>query len=223
MGKAFVSGGAVMTAPVVPVVGTPLSEIAVGSIVKLNESGSPVDFYVAKHDYESGLNGSGKTLLVRVSCHSMVAFNLESANDKSKYENSNLSRWLTGTYYNTLDANVRSLLSTTSFYATNGNGTKVTLSSKVFALSLVELGLTDVFVTGAGSTLPIASTLRSSSHPQWTRSGQDSGANHYDYACAVTSGARKFYKAVTDDEVYARPCFTLPATALVADDGSIII
>lgn len=33
--------------------GIPLSSMPEGSIVKINENGSPVDFYVAKHNYES--------------------------------------------------------------------------------------------------------------------------------------------------------------------------
>ena len=37
---------------------TTLGNKSVGSIVKLKENGVLVDFYVAKHDYENGLNGS---------------------------------------------------------------------------------------------------------------------------------------------------------------------
>lgn len=44
---------------------TTLDNTSVGSVVKLKEDGVLVDFYVAKHDYESGLNGVGRTLLVR--------------------------------------------------------------------------------------------------------------------------------------------------------------
>lgn len=46
-----------------------LSELTEGGIVKINESGNPVDFYVAKHDYESDLNGAGRTLMVRKDCY----------------------------------------------------------------------------------------------------------------------------------------------------------
>ena len=46
-----------------------LSEISEGEIIKLKENGSLVDFYVAKHNYESGLNGEGRTLLVRKDIH----------------------------------------------------------------------------------------------------------------------------------------------------------
>lgn len=42
-----------------------LGSKALGSIVKLKENGIPVTFYVACHNYESGLNGVGRTLVVR--------------------------------------------------------------------------------------------------------------------------------------------------------------
>ena len=48
---------------------TTLGNKSVGSIVKLKENGVLVDFYVAKHDYENGLNGSGRTLVVRKDCY----------------------------------------------------------------------------------------------------------------------------------------------------------
>lgn len=45
--------------------GTAIGDLDEGAIIKLNESGAPVEFYVAKHDYEPDLNGAGRTLVVR--------------------------------------------------------------------------------------------------------------------------------------------------------------
>ena len=45
-----------------PVVGTSIGNLDEGAIITLNESGNPMGFYVAKQDYESGLNGAGRTL-----------------------------------------------------------------------------------------------------------------------------------------------------------------
>ena len=45
-----------------PVVGTSIGNLDEGAIITLNENSNPVDFYVAKQDYESGLNGAGRTL-----------------------------------------------------------------------------------------------------------------------------------------------------------------
>lgn len=60
MGKVIMSG--IVPPLVAPVMGIKLGDIAEGSIVKLNEGGSPVEFYVAKHNYENSLNGMGSTL-----------------------------------------------------------------------------------------------------------------------------------------------------------------
>ena len=50
------------TRRVLPVVGTSIVNLDEGAIITLNENASPVEFYVAKQDYESGLNGAGRTL-----------------------------------------------------------------------------------------------------------------------------------------------------------------
>ncbi len=58
MGKVIMSG--IVPELSKPVTTASLSTFAEGSIVKINESGSPVEFYVAKHDYESALNGGAE-------------------------------------------------------------------------------------------------------------------------------------------------------------------
>src|SRR5699024_368444 len=35
-----------------PIAGTPLSQLAEGTLIKILENGSPVEFYLAKHSYE---------------------------------------------------------------------------------------------------------------------------------------------------------------------------
>lgn len=59
MGKVIMSG--IVPEMTVPETGTPLSTYAEGSIIKINENGSPVEFYVAKQDYEPTLNGGGQS------------------------------------------------------------------------------------------------------------------------------------------------------------------
>ena len=41
---------------------TTLGSKAIGSTVKLKEGGTLVEFYVAQHNYESSLNGTGRTM-----------------------------------------------------------------------------------------------------------------------------------------------------------------
>lgn len=46
-----------------------LGSKAEGSIIKLKENGVLVEFYIAKQNYESGLNGAGRVLVVRKDCY----------------------------------------------------------------------------------------------------------------------------------------------------------
>lgn len=205
---------------VVPVRDKILSDYAEGEIVKLNENGSPVEFYVARHDYESNLNGSGRTLLVRKDCYTTsVAWN----GYYNTYSSSTIDKWLTGTYRAVLDATVQTAIGNTKFYCANGNGSSTirTLEKPVFILSVAEFGFTpydDSYVDG--SVLPIANSLKvayynGSSVDQWTRSpyvsyGSDSGANFI-----TKSGTRSAYTGFNGvGTVGTRPCFTLPGNTL---------
>ena len=119
--------------------GMPLSDYAEGDIIKLNEGGNPVEFYVAKHDYESGLNGSGRTLVVRKDCYDNRVWDSGNVN---AYSGSDLDKWFNGTYKNLLDPAIQTAIGTTKFYYTpgNGNNTVGILERAVFALSATELG-----------------------------------------------------------------------------------
>ena len=151
--------------------GIPLSTIAPGAILMLNESGSPVPFYIAEHDYESGLNGAGRTLVVRRdNSRNNVAFGSNNA-----YATSEIDKWLTGTYINLFDTSVRNKIEQTKFYYTPGNYDKTvkTLERAVFILSATELGNQGGPDNIEGSAIPIAETI-AGAHMQngktiWTR------------------------------------------------------
>lgn len=198
-----------------------LSQVAVGSIVKLNENGSPVEFYVAKHDYESALNGAGRTLLVRKDCYDNRVWGNSNVN---AYASSDLDSWFNSTYKNMLDADIRSLIGTTKIRYTpgNGNNTVGTLERAVFALSATELGQSISWFNVEGSALPIASTLQvahlsGSTNTQWTRSPHTYST---DAVYLNSYGDASFNRC--DYSYGSRPAFTLPgATTYVLDDGTI--
>lgn len=198
-----------------------LGSVAVGSIVKLNESGSPVEFYVAKHDYESGLNGAGRTLLVRKDVYDIRAWHSSNVN---AWASCSMRSWLNGTYKGLLDADIQESMGTTTYSYTpgNGNNTVTTRSDAVFLLSATELGKAESGFNVEGSALSIASTLQvayrnGSATTQWTRSpytddtrntwAQSSSGNALYYYCNSTRGSR--------------PVFTLPASLYVSDDGTV--
>lgn len=200
---------------------TTLGNKATGSIIKLKENGTLVDFYVAKHDYESGLNGSGRTLVVRKDCYDNRVWDSGNVN---AYAGSDIDTWFNGTYKNMLDATIRSLIGTTKIRYTpgNGNNTVGTLERSIFAMSLTELGESHSYANVEGSALPIASTLKiaylnGNANTQWTRSPStgntgsawwlDSGGYIGSDGCRNTNGSR--------------PAFTLPSDLYVSDDGSV--
>lgn len=199
--------------------GTPLSSFTPGSIVKLNELGSPVEFYVAKHDYESGLNGTGRTLLVRKECHPSTS----RFGGSSQYPESTIHTWLTGTggYKMHLDAGIRAAIALSSgrmaIPCVQGGGSTagINLYADVFIPSATELGKQPNSVDTEGSLLPIASTLDTESY--WTRSPFSNNASLVIYAVQRSWDARP-----VNNEGYIRPCFTLPGTILVDEDGNVI-
>lgn len=201
---------------------TKLANKAVGSIIKLKESGTLVEFYVAKHDYENGLNGNGRTLIVRKDCYDMRVF----SNSNNAYANSALDSWLCNTYLKLLDADIQAAIGTTKFYYTPGNGntTVTTLQRAVFQLSLTELGKSASYTNTEGSALPIASTLQiayrnGSAVVQWTRTPYTSNTNFV--FCLNSNGYVDYYHS--DDSLGSRPAFTLPSTLSVSDDGSVSV
>lgn len=200
---------------------TTLGNKSTGSIIKLKENGTLVDFYVAKHDYESGLNGAGRTLVVRKDTYDDRVWDNGNVN---AYASSDLDSWFNSTYKNMLDADIRSLIGTTKIRYTpgNGNNTVGTLERAVFALSLTELGQSHTYANTEGSALPIASTLRiayrnGSPTTQWTRSPYSYDTN---YAWWLYSDGY-IYGNYCYDSSGSRPAFTLPSNLYVSDDGTV--
>ena len=201
---------------------TLLSEKALGSIVKLKENGVAQEFYVAKHGYPT--SGNGRTLLVRRYIYDTRQWHTSNVN---AYASCALDSWFNNTYYNLLDADIKAQIAAVAIPYTpgNGNNSVTTLSRKVFALSVTELGRTASWANVEGSALSIASTLQiaynssGSAVVQWTRSPLtystlsafylDSVGVVYYNGCTYTYGAR--------------PAFTLPSSLSVSDDGSVTV
>lgn len=198
--------------------GVPLSTITPGAILYLNESGSPVPFYIAKHDYENGLNGAGRTLVVRKDCYDIRVF----SNGYNTYANSSLDSWLCNTYLKLLDADIQAAIGTTKFYYTPGrrNTTVTTLQRAVFQLSLTELGKSASGANTEGTALPIASTLQiayrnGTAVTQWTRTPDTSSTSGV--LCLKANGYADYYGY--DVPFGSRPAFTLPGTLALAQNA----
>lgn len=202
---------------------TTLGNKSVGSIVKLKENGVLVDFYVAKHDYENGLNGSGRTLVVRKDCYDTRQWHTSNVN---AYATSAIDTWLNSTYKNLLDADIRGVIGTTKIKYTPGNGntTVGTLERAIFLLSVTELGRSASYANTEGTALSIASSLQiaylnGSAVVQWTRSPSTGGTS---VACYLGTGGSVGYDRCSGT-YGSRPAFTLPSTLSVSDDGSVSV
>lgn len=195
----------------VPMAGLNLSELPEGSVVMINESGVPAPFYVAKHDYESGLNGAGRTLLVRKDTATTMGMYSTSTNKISAYAQSDADKWLNETYKATLGAKIQTAMGETKFpYIVDGVDMELSeLSRSVFLLSIKEL---DKTVTGNppdGSALPVANTLRPSNTNYYTRTPVPNSSNFFFWMTAA--GERKSTDGMHNARGI-RPVFTLPAT-----------
>nr|DAG75469.1 MAG TPA: hypothetical protein [Caudoviricetes sp.] len=196
---------------------TRLYDKAEGSIIKIAEAGIPVEFYIAKHNYEAGLNGDGRTLIVRKECYDNRIF----GNENNAYANSALDSWLCNTYINLLDAGIQAAIGATKFYYTPGNGNKTltTLQRKIFQLSMTELGSSGLF-NEEGSKLPIAEVLKigtidGAATKQLTRTPTIS--NSTTAICVIRADGRSATQNCAGTGG-SRPAFTLPSDFLVTND-----
>lgn len=209
----------------VPLLEKKLSDYTEGDVVKIPENGAPVEFYVAKHDYESGLNGNGRTLVVRKECYDYRIW--KNSSISNRYSSSDIDDWLNNTYINLLDINVKTLIGSTRFNITvDSNGMSSTLTRSIFLLSATELGQSDYLMfNNEGTSLPIANMIKIAyinNIPlnQWTRSPR---LNNSNYAIILNTSGNSASGICRSDREGSRPVFTLPSTAKFNPNTNIII
>lgn len=193
-----------------------LGTLPEGSIIYLNENGSPVPFYVAKQGYEPSYN-TNRVLVVR---KDSVQNGLWSSSNVNTYDGSTIDTWFNQTYLPTLDSDVQTAIGTTNIPYTPMGGTTTVqrISKAVFALSLTEMGFSLSDVNTEGTALPIANILQVplSAYALLSRSPVTSTSNRI--AGVVFSGASSnvIVDATTGDY---RPAFTLPTTFTAYTDA----
>lgn len=206
-GKTLI-GGTAFTVPFSK--GIPLSTITTGAILYLNENGSPVPFYVCKHDYESGLNGAGRTLLVRKDCYDKRIFDSSS----KIFAGSSIDTWLNGTWIKLLTLDVQSAAGTTKIYYYDGSNKKAVTTRAVFLLSTAEFGYSDYADTDGE---PLDSAVRKllstayyggNSVGQWTRTP----ATWTQKDVYVIMPGDYSTHMLCNDSYGVRPAFTIPST-----------
>lgn len=209
-----------------PIAGTPLSELAEGTLIKIQENGAPVEFYVAKQDYESELNGAGRVLCVRKDVYTNGVWKNDTY--AGNYGGSTILNWNKTTYFNLFSSGVKEMIATTKFYYA---GSAVT-ESPVFNLSLTELGISTYYALDEGSQISIAPTISASSSAYWSRTKSNYAQSMY-YVFGINANGTLYKTGVGDEygrptgtschsDLGYRPCFTLPSTALVDTNLNLI-
>lgn len=196
---------------------TRLADFPPGHIIELRENGTPAEFYLAKHDYEPGLNGAGRTLVVRKDCYTSMVFSAGAGT--GDFPGSDIDNWLNGEYIGLFDSRVQAKMGITKFYYAAGGAKKSTMERKAFLLSAMEFGRLDTY--GDGSTLPAdmiellsIAQLDGTAGEQWTRT-LNNGHVGYIY---VLNAYGKLDEEKRTRPNGARPCFTLPSDLIVSGD-----
>ena len=149
-----------------PIAGTPLAELAEGTLIKIQENSAPVEFFLAKHSYEPDLNGQGRELVVRKGCFSQVPYDLTTGViDINDYMRSTFTS-ACNSYISNLSEFVQSKIGTTKFpyyiveaelnisdHSWHYNYTNTTGTAAIFNPSATELGCTSNR-SGDGTRLP---------------------------------------------------------------------
>lgn len=224
-----------------------IKDLAIGDgFVYLMEGSTKVKFYVLAHNYESGLNGKGRTLFCR---ESPATSGTHTTSEKNTYtpDSNNEATWYKRTYVNKFSDEVRGLIGTTKYsgqYASisvlpNGTPTGTVLHRGTYESSFFPVSATEVGVSGFsdGSALSSAAISRISSirtrygNGIWTRSPSmtntgtsTSGYRMYYYANGQyiysTSGSSLSTAEGTYGSSYGYlPCFTLSEDLYIDKNG----
>lgn len=199
-----------------------LSTKNVGDVIKVKEGSSLVNFLIVDKTVYGGV------CLLRQDIHSYQVWN---ANNINTYSGSDIDKWLTETYFNSIDETIRNQIMSVSIKYTpgNGNSTVGTLSRKVFLLSGTEVGFSysymntegtklAYFTSGNGSDSKRVAKYNGSAGWWWLRSPSTSNTS---YAWNVYADGSYYDSNVYHTNYGARPAFVLPSSLWVSDDGSV--
>ena len=209
--------GDTSTVPTTATLGT----IAEGSMLAIEENGTPVPFYVAKHNYEPDLNGEGRTLLVRKDVLSETrVWEESSSNYFVMYPDSSISSWLNSDYISLLSTSIREILSETMFeYVSSLDESILRDSEYIFLLSSDEYGIQ---YNAEGEALPICNDLIIAQYEgeavtHWTRS-RTAGSSLVTGTAAAIKADGTCYNYQFTSSHYVRPAFTLPNTITLSPE-----
>lgn len=199
-----------------------LGESTIGTIVTIQENGSPEPFIVLQHGYPE--TGNGRTLVIRADIYGNLIWNSSNIS-KNAYASSQIDSWLNGFYLSLIEAAVCEQIAAVDIPYTIGNGdnTVSTLSRRVFLLSHTELGYgATAYANLEGSAIAFfgdesnrIACLNGEPAIWWTRSPYLRSRSVW---IATPTGDAS---SNTANLYGARPAFTLPSDLTVLEDGTV--
>lgn len=209
-----------------------LGDVAVGTIVKLNESGDPVNYIVVQQGSPSNLyyGFENVTCLLRQDIHSNKMWD----DSDNRYAQSSINSWLNGTFLNLFDSDIRAQIANVKIpHAASSSGQNVQtgingLSTKAFLLSMTEVNLSDEWAPVLGVTLSYfngannskrIAKLNGAAKIWWSRSPDTFWDTKM--RCIDSNGDITGNHEVTES-YGARPVIPLNSDIFMLDDGTII-
>lgn len=209
-----------------------LGDVAVGTIVKLNESGDPVNYIVVQQGSPSNLyyGFENVTCLLRQDIHSNKMWD----DSDNRYAQSSINSWLNGTFLNLFDSDIRAQIANVKIpHAASSSGQNVQtgingLSTKAFLLSMTEVNLSDEWAPVLGVTLSYfngannskrIAKLNGAAKTWWSRSPDTFWDTKM--RCIDSNGDITGNREVTES-YGARPVIPLNSDIFMLDDGTII-
>lgn len=236
MGKVIMSG--IVPQLTAPVTGTPISELAVGSVVKLNVDGVATEFLIVHQGLPSSMYDTscdGAWLLMK-DCYEKRAWS-----SFNKYEESAIDTYLNGDFLNLFDSDTQELIKQVKipYHKGYGNSGAVSsgangLSTKIFLLGCYEVGFRwvqssnfkqdgdklDFFELDIGTSAANKrrAYLDDANIEWWLRTPY---TTNNAFVCCVNN-AGGFYFTSSGNTYGIRPAFILPSDTLISNTGEVI-
>lgn len=198
-------------------------DLSVGETINLNVDGSSYEWIVVQQGnpsssvYDSSCNG---TWLLMKDLYTNMIFD---TTDGTYYSNSDVHTYLNNTFLGLIDSDIQSIIKEVIIPVTT-SGNSGTLTTKVFLLSITEVGLADSsgailinekgtvlsYFNGADDVQRIA-YYNEQADDWWTRTCGEYFAG-MSYWCVRDTGKHILYSSTTSS-VYVRPAIIMPSDA----------